>query len=213
VKRTGRKALLAVIAACPLVLCGAGTARAADPSFGVGLGYFQPVGDWAQHRFAPGVDQFGGGIAFAADFEWRLVRQLGLAVNGSYVRLSAGEWEDYAGAQGDAVDVSVQMATFGILVKPYLWSGHGRALKVILGLNVFVPDGKETFEGLTYEYDFLQLKAGYILGLEWAYPVSGAADLALCASYMFAPNAVEYADGLSYTLGGAELTAGARFHF
>ena len=211
--RTGWKVFRVAIAVCVLAPAGIGPASAADVSFGVTAGYFQPVGDWAQHRYAPGVDQFSGGIALGADFEWRVIPRLGLAVNGEYVHLSTGEWEDYAGAQGDAVDASFQMAHYGILLKPYLWSKHGRALKLALGVNVFVPDGKETFEGLTYEYDFLKTKLGYILGVEWAYPVGGTADLALCASYVFAPNAVEYADGLSYTLGGAELTAGARFHF
>jgi hypothetical protein len=189
-----------------------GAAAGADASFGIGAGYFFPFGDWTKHRFA-GVDQFGGGIAVDMDFEWRVVPRLGLAMNAGYVRLGVGEWEDYAAAQGDDVDASAQMLNFGILVKPYLWFNDRQSLKLDLGLGVFFPDGKETFDDITYDYDFLKTKLGVSIGLEFDHSFNRNVALQIKASCVLVPSGVEYADGLSYTITGAPITVGLRYYF
>lgn len=189
-----------------------GTAAGGEASFGVGVGYFFPFGDWTRHRFA-GVDQFGGGVAVDMDFEWRVVPRLGLAASAGYVRMSVGEWEDYAVGQGDAVDASAQMLNIGILVKPYLWSNNRQSLKLDMGLGVVFSTGKETFDNITYDYDFLKTKLGVSTGLEFDHSFNRNVAFQIKASGVFVPSGVEYADGLSYAIRGAPLTVGVRYYF
>jgi hypothetical protein len=185
---------------------------AAEYSIGIGAGYFLPVGDWKEHRYA-GVDQFAGHVAFQGDFEIRWSRLLGFALNAGYDHLGTGEWSDYAASRGDAVDASAFIFHAGIVWRPHLWEDRCNALSLLVGFNYSAPTGQETFEEITYDYDFMKDKIGYQLGLEFEHDISESLALMVSVSGLIIPGGVEYADGVSYTITGLPMTAGVRFRF
>jgi len=185
---------------------------AAEYSIGIGAGYFMPLGDWKAHRYA-GVDQFTGHIAFQGDFEIRWSRLLAFAINSCYAHLGTGEWSDYAASLGDPIDASAYIFCVGIMWKPHLWEDRYNALSLLVGFNYSEPSGQETFENITYDYDFMKAKFGYQLGLEFERDITPSAALMVSISGLIIPSGVEYADGLKYTITGMPLTAGVRFRF
>jgi hypothetical protein len=205
-------ALSTFLAMAALLPAGPSVAGRPDFSIGLGAGYFLPLGDWKAHRYA-GLDQFTGHVCFQGDFEVRWSRPLAFAVDGGYIHLGTGEWEDYAALYGDAVDASASIFYVGLLWKPCVWEDRYNALSLLLGVNFSAPAGQETFEKDTYDYDFMKNKVGYQLGVEFARDISYSTALTVSVSGLFIPSGVEYADGLKYTIVGLPLTAGVRFRF
>lgn len=187
-------------------------AGGAEYSIGIGAGYFLPLGDWKAHRYA-GVDQFTGHMAFQGDFEIRWSRLLGFAINMGYAHLGTGEWSDYAASMGDAVDATASIFFAGVMWRPHVWEDRYNALSLVIGFNYATPAGQETFEDITYDYDFMKAKVGYQLGVEFERDISRSMALMVSFSGLIIPSGIEYADGLKYTITGLPMTAGVRFRF
>jgi hypothetical protein len=187
-------------------------AEGARTSIGFGAGYFFPFGDWKTHRYG-GFDQFGGGVTFQADTEIRFTQHLGMALNAGYINLGTGAWEDHAASGGDVLNASAYIFYAGVQFKPHLWEDRLHTFALLLGLNYCLSSGRETFQGTTYDYDFMKNKLGYLIGAEFARDISRNTALTISVSALIIPGGVEYADGLSYTITGVPLTAGLRYRF
>jgi hypothetical protein len=199
--------LAAALAAVP-----AGPASGTGVSLGLGGGYFFPSGDWTAHPYG-GFDQFGGSYTIQGDVEIRFTRMLGMALSGGYIDLSMSEWKDYASSRGDVLDASASILIFGVQFKPHLWDDEFHTLAVTAGLNYCIINGRETFHGDTYDYDFLKDSLGYTIGVEFDRDISENTALTVSASVLIVPGGIEYADGLKHTVAGLPLAVGIRHWF
>lgn len=180
-------------------------------SIGVGVGGFFPQDKWKEHRYASGIDQFQKGIAVEFDLEKKFWRWGGMAINFGYSHLGTGDWEEYARSQDDIVDASANMFHVGLLLKPYLITRQSDILKLDLGLNLFAPSGRETFEVVSYKYDFLKSQFGVIIGVEYNHILGDNIALGVNLAGVIVPAGVKYADDENHTIMGFPLTAGVRF--
>ncbi len=209
-----RAAAIIIVVSLAIVLSAALPAASdgSEVSIGFGAGYFFPLGDWKAHRYAD-IDQFGGGFTFQADTEIRFTRRLGMAMIAGYINLDTGAWEDYAASNGDAVDASASIFYLGVQFKPHIWENRLHTLALMLGLNYCFSSGRETFQGKTYDYDFMKNRFVYLLGAEFDRDISSNTALMVSASVLIIPGGIEYADGLSYAITGVPVTAGIRYRF
>lgn len=196
-----------------LMLTASVSAHTRTTSLGLEVGYFFPVGDWKEHRYATGADQFRGSVAAGLDLEVRLFQSVGVAANIGYLRLGVGDWEKYAANRGDIVDASASMVHVGVLIKPYLWMDRYNVVKLRLGASLFFPSGQESFDRFTYEYDFLVTRLGYVAGIEFDRSLNRNTALALRISGIVVPSGVQYADGEKHSIVAFPITLGVRFHF
>ncbi len=177
---------------------------------GIETGYFQPLGNWTDHRYAQDVDLFQGSVAFSVDFERRM-RRVGIALNAGYANLNAGAWEDYAAAKGDRIESSASLIHFSALLRPYLKTSKPDIINLELGVSYLIPQSQERFANRSYEYDFLKRGFGFVAGLRYERYLNRTTALAFRMSGMFAPSVVQYADGEKLMLGGIPVTIGVRF--
>ncbi len=156
------------------------------------IGYFYPSGEWAEHPYA-NVKQFSKDMTFGGDVEKRLGSDWSLSVTFAYQPLDMSGWINYARLQGDTVDASASLICFGSLLKGRLINGRYFALKAGFGAGYLLANGEETYNGLSYKYDFL--KSGFCaLGELEAdqYFVENFA-LVLKATFLYGFSGVEYA--------------------
>jgi len=183
-------------------------------SLGLDVGYYLPFGDWANHRFANGVNQFQSGLAFRGDLNFKVGRKFALAITGGYIDLNETDWEDYARKKGDQIGTSSSAAYFGLLLKPHLMVSQPDIIILEFGAGVFFLNGQETFMGITYAYDFLKgIRIGIIGGLEYERFLSEKFALSLRATCLIVPSGIHYADGLKHTITALPITAGVRVYF
>jgi hypothetical protein len=177
---------------------------------GLDAGYFQPFGEWTEHRYALGAGLFGGSATFRGEVELRM-RKWGIALNAGYTNLNTGAWEDYARARGDAIDASASLVQFGLLLKPYLKTRRPHIVKLELGLIYSLLNGEERFAGRRFDYDFMKSGFGFMAGVGYDRYLSQSTALTLRAGGVFVPGGVQYADGVKYGLNGMPVTVGIRF--
>lgn len=183
-------------------------------SLGLDVGYCLPFGDWTNHRFANGVNQFESGLAFRGDLNLKVGRKFALAITGGYIDLNATDWEDYARKKGDQIKASSSAAYVGLLLKPHLLISHPDVIVLELGAGLFFLNGQETFNGMTYDYDFLKgTRFGIIAGLEYGRFLSESFALSFRATGLIVPSGIQYADGLEHTITAVPITAGVRVFF
>jgi hypothetical protein len=202
-------ALLAIMLALPK---GASGQMGDYPVFALGIeaGFFQPTGEWANHPYAAGIDWFGRGTIFRAEFEIK-ARRMGIAFNGGYTQLDLRAWEDYAKARGDMLDAGAAIAFGGAVLKFYLIDGKPNSFHLELGLNYLAPTGYERFAFRTYDYDFLKARLGFAAGLGYTHFLNAHTAITLRAGGLFAPSGIEYLDGEKHALSGLPLMLGLRF--
>lgn len=181
-------------------------------SLGGGIGVFQPVGRWADHRYAPGINQFTRGFMFEGVLEYELADWVGLGGVIGGGPLGTGEWVDYAASRGDDVRASARMFYLAGLVRLYLLNRPKYMLKLDLGGGTFGPSGQENFLGFSYDYDFLKSRGLALLGLEYCLFVKPKLALTGRSCFLMATDGVEYADGLKNTIYGFPVTIGIRFY-
>jgi hypothetical protein len=192
-----------------------GWCQAADElpgtSLGLDVGYFFPFGNWVNHRFANDADQFQGGFVFRGDLNFKVGRKFALAITGGYMNLDETDWEEYAGKMGDQITTSSSAAYLGLLLKPHLMISQPDIIILEVGAGVFFLNGQETFEGMTYDYDFLKgTRIGIIGGLEYERFLSESFALSIRATCMIVLSGIHYADGLEHTITALPITAGFR---
>lgn len=181
-------------------------------SLGGGIGVFQPVGSWADHRYAPGINQFTRGFTAEAVLEYQLADWVGLGGVIGGGGLGTGEWVDYAASMGSDVTASAKMFYLAALVRLYLLNRPKYMLKLDLGGGTFGPTGQESYLYFTYDYNFLKSQGLALIGLEYCLFVKPKLALAGRASLFIAADGVEYADGLKRTIYGLPITVGLRFY-
>ncbi|UCC81188.1 MAG: hypothetical protein JSW64_07480 [Candidatus Zixiibacteriota bacterium] len=175
-------------------------------------GYFQPSSDWKQHRYAPNVDQFGGMLHMALDFEYRFDRNWALAFYGQFNGLSTAEWENYVRQQGEYIEAEALMATFGLVVRPHVIVTSVNRTKLEFGFGLVTLSGSERYGGLSYDYDFLAKGSIAFLGAvehDWLFNKRTA--LVARIGILSAPKGVSYADGETETVVGFSFSAGIRY--
>lgn len=187
-----------------------GQDRDMRPTLGFDLGYFLPVGDWAAHRYAPGVDQFGGGLVAGGEFE-ASVAQFGLVLFGSHTRLGLDDWTSYSSSMGDAISASASFSSVGFLIRLYLLRSIPNFLDLGLGLGYFGFNGQESFASFSYDYNFLSSGLGIIGELGYKRLLGPNVALTLSTKAVLVPDGVEYADGPKYDVVGFPITLGIRY--
>lgn len=183
-------------------------------SLGLDVGYFFPFGNWVNHRFASGVNQFQSGLTFRGDLNFKVGRKFALAITGGYMNFDETDWEEYARNMGDQISTSSSAAYIGLLLKPHLMISQPDIIVLEFGAGVFFLNGQETFEGMTYDYDFLKgTRIGIIGGLEYERFLSESFALSVRASCLIVLTGIHYADGLEHTIIALPITAGVRVFF
>lgn len=187
--------------------------RARD-SFGLGLGYSLPTGEWTQHRYASGVNHFSPAFAMNADLEFNIGQRWGLALVGGYNKLGTNDWVSYTKRQNDPVEASASVLYGGATLRPTIMKLSNHALRLEFGACMVFASGTETYGGMSYDYDFLRTwRFGLILGLEYSCMVSDAIALTLQGRSIFAIKGIEYADGLSPSMIIVPITGGLRMYY
>ncbi len=177
--------------------------------FGVFAGYFQPIGAWAEHPYAQGVNWFGGGPAFKAEFEIKR-RNAGVALFGSYAKLNLSTWEDYTRAHEDQVEAWAFLIHLGAAFRLYFIDRTAEALHLEIGLCYAAPSGHERFAQRAYDYDFMKSGFGFMTGMGYDHYISDRVALALRFGGVFVPGSVEFADGRKFSLTGLSILLGLR---
>jgi len=213
---TGTLMLLTFVCtlAAPPGLLGQTDNESARSSVGLRGGYAWTPGEWADSRVAQGVAIFGGGLSFGGDIEFRLSTKLTLALDGGYTIFDGSDWEAYAESKGDHLSVTASMFYAAVLLRPHVKVTGSDRLRLELGPVVVFPDGKETFGGKTYAYDFYgTTRFGGMGGIEYQRLLNEDIAATVRASVIIVPSGVKYADGESRTLIALPVTIGIRFFF
>ncbi len=179
--------------------------------YSVETGYFYPVGLWNNHRFAPGVEQFTGGPSVGVTFEQKFT-STGVGLNFTYTWLSTGQWKDYAAQLGQQVTGNGYFYHIDFLFTIYPWQRLSNLGKIELGLNYIKAGGKETYNGETYDYDFLNWGIGVIAGMEYDYFISDFTALAVKLRYLHAMGVIDYADGAYHWFTGFTFFVGLKLY-
>ena len=178
-------------------------------AFGMDAGYFLPYGDWQKHRFASGVNQFQGGVTFNPIVEVNLLGvYFGFFYN--YSRLSVKDWEQYARSKGDILTASAKAEQLGLLIKYYFVNRNPNWFNFQIGLGYIDLKGTESFAGYTYDYDFLNSGAVYIIGFGYDRPLNERMILTLNAKMNWFPEGVKYPEKGNFDVIGFPITLGIR---
>jgi hypothetical protein len=192
-------------------------------SAGINLGFFIPKGDWNKHPYAEGVEQFRKSMTGSVEMEFMIFHWLGLGGHVGYTNLDMSRWEEYARAGGSEISAKAYMFNLGATLNGYLLSSKTANIKGELGFGLFEPEGEETNKiidslggihdtlDLSYKYDFLKTKFGYIFGLEFNQFFTDNIGLAFKICYLVVPAAIQYKDNTDYTLTALPITFGVRF--
>lgn len=181
-------------------------------SVSAGAGYFFPNGKWTQHRYAPGVKQFGGRPQFTFDLEYRFNRKWSMALISQFNGLDTSEWEKYVQNQGEYVDAEAQMFTFGLELRPHVSVTSTNRTMLAFGFGITSLYGNERYGGYSYDYDFLTAGSVSLLAAvehDWLFDKRFA--LVARVGIFYLPAGVNYADGESQSVVGYPLSAGIRF--
>lgn len=192
--------------------CGQTTETRGEFSIGANAGLFLPQGEWVEHPFAPGVDQFQKGVAIEGILEVEVMHWLGFALNFEYANLSTDDWENYAASKGSDVSASAYLVNFGGMFRPYLVNTPHGILKLDIGLNLVFPRGRETYGYISYDYDFLKTQVGLVTGIEYDLFVKYNLALSLRLGGVFVDQGVKYAGGEEHVLIGMPVMFGIRYY-
>jgi hypothetical protein len=117
-------------------------------------------------------------------------------------------------AKGQYLSVSASLAHGGILLKPYLEASAQDMLSIELGGVALFGNGTETYQGTTYQYDFLKsFHVGFEAGIEYDRMISGKVALTIRGGGIFVPGGIGYADGEDRTVISLPITLGIRILF
>lgn len=179
---------------------------------GVDLGLGVPLGDWKNHRFAENVTQFGIGIGGAMSVEGRFWDWGGLEIGGGIINLSTSDWEDFVRAQGENINTSAYLYYFNLLLKIYPLNQKPNIIKTRLGFGIVGAGANESYQGESYDYDFLKVQGGLFVGVEYVRFLNDVLAISLNTSLLVAFEGIKYADGEDKTIIALPVFLGLRFH-
>jgi hypothetical protein len=178
-------------------------------AFGIDFGYLIPVGKWKDHLYAPGVDQFGGGILYGAELEFNLL-EVNWSVFMNYSKLDMSDWEEAGN-----LTASASMYIYGALFKYYFAFHSPHYINLDMGLAFTDFKGQESYAGYNYEYNFIKTKSkiDFIIGLSYKYRMNKNLAFQLGGRMVFIPSGIEYADGKDHDILVLPLSLGIRYLF
>jgi hypothetical protein len=182
-------------------------------TIGLDAGYFLPYGEWNQHRYAQGIDQFGGGYYISGVFSYRFQPRLGALAYAFYSPIDVSDWEKYAQKQGDTITASAYATGMLLGMQIYLLEQKPNLLSLDLNWGWIYLSGKETFEEFSYHYDFLQSSLAVSLGIVYSVLLSENFAFALTARGFYVFKGINYSDGESFDVIMLPVTAGIRYVF
>jgi len=203
--------LLCALLSAPVVSAQS-SGDALGSSVGLRVGYFSPLGDWAQSPVAPSVHLVGGGVAVELDFDFALGERWTLGLEGGYADLNGSAWEEYAARFGDRLEISGTFIHAAVLLRPQLLASAPNILRLEIGPAVLFASGEELFEGRTYPYDFLGgTSLGVQGGLEYIRLITESMALSVKVSGLYFPGASQHASATGKAITFVPVTAGLRF--
>ena len=177
-----------------------------------GVGYFQPLGDWTAHRYAPGVDQFQGRYTVFPELEVK-INDIGIGMLYSYTRLSSVEWEDYVRSQGGDLYASGSLGQLGGMVRYYPINTDRHEVDIEGGLVYVWLRGTEKYRGFEYDYDFLASGLGFLVGAGYSYSFNDRLALMVPVRLLWRPEGIRYPEGSTNDVFGVLLAPGLKLTF
>ncbi len=183
-------------------------------SFGVRGGMSFPLGEWMASPSNASVDMFGSGYSFEADLDFAIGSSWTLGFAFGYMNLDGSAWEDYVSRQGEKLDVSAHDISIAVLLRPHLIATYPDFLRLEFGPAGLFASGEETYQGTTFQYDFLNdFSLGFQGGVEYTRYISDVIGLSAHAAFIVFPTGIEYLNGEKRTVMALPVTLGFRFMF
>ncbi len=181
-------------------------------SIGLDVGYFLPLGEWSNHPYAEGVQQFNGSFMIGAELEFKLF-SLPMGIFYHYAKLDVSEWEDFANSQGSPIAASANSSDFGLVFKIYVLKQKPSFLNLEIGGGYSSLQGRESFTEFSYNYTFLKPGVCMIVGLNYRYMVAEKVLLTVGTRLFYRPEGVEYANRKTFDVTVLPVSLGVRFLF
>ncbi len=186
----------------------------ASSSLGLLGGFSWPLGDWAKSRVDPSASLFVAGPSFHADLEVGIGSRWTLAFAFGYASLNGGDWEECVSSKGGAIEVSAYAMHLAVLLRPHILLKKTDIVRIEVGPALLLASGSETYEGRTYQYDFLKESCfGFRGGVDYTRLLTESLGISLNAAILVFPSGVEYVAGESQTILSLPVTLGVRFLF
>ena len=182
-------------------------------SFGLDVGYYFPFGEWNQHIYAQGVDQFGGGYYISGSFGYRFQPRLGALAYAFYAPMDVSDWEKFVQDQGDAITASAYATGILLGMQVYLLEKKPNLLTIDLNWGWVYLSGKESYESFSYNYDFLKSSVAVALGIGYNFLFTENVALALNVKGFYIFQGIRYSEGDSYDVIMLPVTAGIIYLF
>lgn len=176
------------------------------------LGYFAPQGEWKNHMYAEGVNQFQGGYSTFGDFEIKF-GDVAFSLIFNYSKMSTADWEEFVRKDGGNINASASQGQIGSLLKYYVSNSQPHLFNIQAGAVYLSLKSSEQFNGYTYEYDFLNPGLAVLFGLEYQISLNDKLSFIFPIRALWRPEGIKYTDGRSFDIFGFYITPGLRFTF
>jgi hypothetical protein len=190
------------------------TTNVARGSLGLRGGITWPLGDWTLSPVNGSVSMFSAGGTFDADLEFAISRRMTLAIAGGYAVLSGSDWEEYVASTGGKLTTSSYTIYFALMLRPHIIITRTDVLRIEFGAAINLPSGSETWEGRSYNYDFLKHPAyGIRGGVEYIRYISEGFGFSINVAVLIFPSGLQYTAGESQMVLSLPVTVGIRVPF
>jgi len=182
-------------------------------AFGLDVGYYLTPGEWNQHLYAPGVNQFAGSYYISGAFCYRFQPRLGALAYIFYAPMDVSEWEKFVQDQGDALNASAYATGILLGMQVYLLEKKPNLLSLDLNWGWIHLSGKETYESFSYNYDFLKSSIAVALGIGYNFLFTESVAFSLNVKGFYIFQGIRYSEGESHDVIMLPVTAGIRYLF
>ena len=176
------------------------------------LGYFLPMGEWTEHRYASNVNQFAGSYTVSPELEIKF-SDIAVGLTYSYARMSTTEWEDYVNSQGESLNASASLSHLGGVIRYYLYNSMQNFIHIEAGVTYLFISSNEQFNGYTYEYDFLKPGMAFLAGAGYQYALNERLTIVLPVQLLWRPEGIKYGEGKTLDIFGIYFTPGLKLSF
>jgi hypothetical protein len=176
------------------------------------VGYFMPMGEWTEHRYASNVNQFAGSYTVSPELEIKF-SDVAIGFIYSYARMNTTEWEDYVNSQGESLNASASMSHVGGFVRYYIYNSMRNFIHIEAGATYLFISSNEQFNGYTYEYDFLKPGMAFLAGAGYQYAFNERLTIVLPVQLLWRPEGVKYGEGKTLDIFGIYFTPGLKLSF
>jgi len=178
-------------------------------SIGIDAGYFLPMGDWYEHRYAAGVEQFKGDLVLSPIIEMHFLN-VTFGVFYNYSRLNVEDWEEHASTESNILSSSAHFEEIGLIVKYYFNNHKSNWTNFQFGLSYLTLKGQESYRGFTYDYDFFESGVGFFCGMGYDYLLSDQFVISFNARIIWASEVINYPEKGKFDFVGMPFTFGVR---